>query len=59
MLLDIITTTDGQNIGMRIDSALPITLGNGSPFYPDKIVIIGPGTVRLFNSSYTIDAKEV
>jgi len=59
MLLDIITTTDGQNVGMHIDSDLPIILGNGSLFYPDKVVSVGPGTFRLFNSSYTIDAKEV
>jgi hypothetical protein len=59
MLLDIITTTDGRNLGMHIDSDIPIILGNGSPFYPDKIVRIGPDTWRLYNSNYIIDTKEV
>lgn len=59
MLLEIITTTDDQNIGLHIDTLAPIVLGNGATFVPDRIIQTAPDTWRLFNSNYVIDAKEI
>jgi hypothetical protein len=59
MLLEIITTTDDQNIGLHIDTSAPIVLGNGAVFAPDRIIQTAPTVWRLFNSNYVIDAKEI
>jgi hypothetical protein len=59
MLLEIIHTTDDQNIWRIIDTAAPIVLENGATFVPDRTVQTAPTAWRLFNSNYVIDAKEV
>jgi hypothetical protein len=59
MLLEIISTTDDQNIGLIIDTTEHIVLSNGFTFSPDRTIQTAPTIWRLFNSNYVIDAKEV
>lgn len=59
MFLEIIATTDDQNIGMKIETTEDIVLSNGEVFVPDRIIIISTNMWRLYNSNYVIDAKVV
>lgn len=55
---EIINTTDGHFIGLRIDIATrPIVLKD-TEFFPDRVVQISAGVIRLSNPNYIIDAKE-
>lgn len=59
MLLEILTTTDGQHLGAVINTAeRPIVLSHDEQFTPDRVWQIGPVTWRLSSSNYTIDGKE-
>jgi hypothetical protein len=59
MLLEITNTTDGNHIGTVINSeSMPIVLDADELFLPDRVWQTGPGTWRLANSNYVVDAKE-
>jgi hypothetical protein len=62
MLHEIITTTDNQFVGQKINiEARPIVLVSGLKtffFIPDRVTDLGDGRIRLYNSNYTIDVKE-
>ena len=56
--MKIIDTTDNKYVGHEIDiNARPILLGD-TEFYPDKVVQIGEGIWRLYNTNYVIDVQE-
>lgn len=54
----IISTTDGRFIGVVFDLDKPMVF-EGFVFIPDKAEEQADGVLRLSNSSYVIDAKEV
>lgn len=59
MILTITSTTDSQHVGTVIDTdVLPIPLGDGDAFEPERVWQIAPGTWRLAGSGYIIDAQE-
>lgn len=59
---EIIATTDGHHVGLRIEPTdRPIILQRGSQtvfFMPDRTQDLGGGIIRLSNANYIIDAKE-
>lgn len=57
-MMQIVSTTDGQFIGLTFDPSQPIILG-GAVFTPDRVIAIGGGISRFSNSSYVFDAIEV
>lgn len=57
-MMQIVSTTDGQFIGLTFDPSQPIILG-GAVFTPDRVIVIGGGISRFSNSSYVFDAIEV
>lgn len=54
----IINTTDGKFIGTTFDPNEPMVF-DGFLFTPDKVQIQADGILRLSNSNYVIDAREV
>jgi len=59
MDLEIITTTDGRHVGLRINTGnWTVNLGD-TAFTPDRVWSIGVGLWRLANSNYVIDAQEI
>jgi hypothetical protein len=57
--LRITDTTDGKYIGSVINSdSNPITLGDGTMIYYDKVIQL-PNGLRFANSSYIIDTIEI
>ena len=57
-MMQIVTTTDGRFIGRQFDPAEPLVL-DGFQFVPDKVQPLPGGMVRLSNSNYVIDAKDI
>lgn len=57
-MMQIVNTTDGRFIGRQFDPDKPM-LFDGFRFTPDKVQAQPDGVVRLSNSNYVIDAKEI
>ena len=54
----IVSTTDGKFIGVLFDPDEPMVFG-GFLFTADKVEELADGVIRLSNSNYVIDAKEI
>ena len=54
----IINTTDGRFIGAIFNPDEPMVFG-GFLFTADKVEELADGVIRLSNSNYVIDAKEI
>jgi len=57
MTMKIIDTTDGKFIGVNVEIADVIELGE-FVFVPDQVKVLPNGVTRLSNSSYVIDLVE-
>lgn len=57
-MMQIVNTTDGRFIGYQFDPSQPMVF-DGFSFAPDKVLAQPGGLVRLSNSNYVIDAKEI
>lgn len=57
-MMQIVNTTDGRFIGRQFDPSQPMVF-DGFSFAPDKVLAQPGGLVRLSNSNYVIDAKEI
>jgi len=57
-MMQVVTTTDGRFVGRLFDPAEPMIF-DGFRFVPDKVAVQPDGLVRLSNSNYVIDAKEL
>ena len=57
-MMQIVNTTDGRFIGREFDPGAPMVF-DGFSFTPDKGQPLPGGMVRLSNSNYVIDAKEI
>lgn len=55
----IISSTDRQFIGCGIDLRGNITGLDDQFFAPTQVSVIGAGYIRLSNSNYSIEAKEL
>lgn len=58
MKLKITSTTSEEFLGFEFENTFPITLPNGSVFYPDYVKVLPSGEYRLITSNFIIDAKE-
>ena len=54
--MKIVTTTDGKFAGRSIDAtARPVVMPDGTEFWPDKVIALDAGGLRLANSNYSVD----
>ena len=57
-MMQIISTTDQKYIGLVFDETQPLIL-DGVEFDIEKVQSLADGVVRLSNSNYVIEAKEL
>ncbi len=57
-MMQIILTTDHKYIGLVFDETQPLIL-DGVEFDIEKVQPLADGVVRLSNSNYVIEAKEL
>lgn len=58
MILKVLSSTDGQFLGMKFDDEQPIVF-KGFEFKPTKIEAAADGITRFSNSNYVILAKSI